>query len=199
MSPSERFIQPSAKELERLQRASEAAEQFDRDRQELLRATLEGIKKADLVELLLRVTQEEKAGEWLIEHAVDLDKPVDLLAHDIDAAIDIATKVDELRFGHDYNWRAYEAVHRGLSQLIQKDAVEEAKRLSLKLMDKGSEQVGCSDEGPMTEEIESCLQPVIAAVAGAPGGRKWALEMITQDRVGFLCDKQLSELSSQPE
>jgi hypothetical protein len=199
MSRSERYIAPSAMELERIRRASEAAEQFDRDRRELLRATLEGIKKADLIELLLRITQEEKVSEWLLEHAVDLDKPVDLLAHDIDAAIDVATKVDDLPHCRDYDWRAYEVVQRGLAQLIQQDALEEAKRLSLKLMDKGSHQVECSDEGPMTEEIESCLLPVIAAVAGAPGSRKWALEMLTQDRVGFLCDKQLTELSSQSE
>jgi len=197
MSRSERYIPPSEEHLKHLERASEAAEQFDRDRLELLRSTLKRIKKADLVELTLRISQEEKASQWKLENEIALDKPVGLLVHDIEVAIDIATKVDELRLNYnfDYDWRAYEAVRRGLSQLIQKKAIEEAKSLALKLMDKGSCQIECSDEGLMQEEIESCLQPVIAAVAESSASREWAREMLQHDRMGFVCRQELTELA----
>jgi hypothetical protein len=197
MSRSERYIPPSEEELKRLERAREAAEQFDQDRLELLRSTLKRIKKADLVELTLRISQEDKATQWKLENEVALDKPVDLLVHDIEVAIDIATKVDELRLNYnfDYDWRAYEAVRRGLSQLIHKNAIEEAKSLALKLMDKGSYQIECTDEGLMQEDIESCLQPVIAAVAESSASREWAMEMLQHDRMGFVCEQELTELA----
>jgi hypothetical protein len=197
MSRSERYIPPSDEELERIRQAREAAEQFDRDRLELLRATLKRIRKADLVELTLRIAREEKATEWLLENEVDLDKPIGLLVHDIEVAIDMATRVDELQLNYNfaYDWRAYEAIRRGLSQLIQKNAIEEAKGLALKLMDKGSYQIECSDEGLMQDEIESCLRPVIAAVAESSAGREWALEMLQHDRMRFLCEEELTELA----
>jgi hypothetical protein len=197
MSRSERYIPPSHEELDRLRQAQKAAEQFDRDRLELLRAALRRIKKADLVELTLRISQEEKASEWLLENELALDKSIELLVHDVAIAIDIATEVDDLRVNYNfaYDWRAYEAIRRGLSQLIQKNAIEQLKNLALKLMDKGSHQIECSDEGLMQEQIESCLQPVIAAVAKLPDGRQWAMEMLQHDRMRFLCEKELTELA----
>jgi hypothetical protein len=134
----------------------------------------------------------------LVEREIDLDKPIDLLVHDVEAAIGIATKVDErqLNYNFDYDWRAYDAVHRGLSKLIQKNAFGEAKSLVLKLMDKGSYQMECSDEGMMGEEIESCLRVVISAVVGSPGVGDWALEMLRHDRIGFLCERELTELAA---
>ena len=56
-------------------------------------------------------------------------------------------------------------------------------------------RIESGDEGLMQEEIESCLQPVIAAVAKSPDGRLWALDMLLQDRSGFLCQKELAELA----
>ena len=196
MSHSERYIPPSDEELRRLQESTEAREQFSHDRQKLLRATLKRIKKADLVEITLLIAQEEKASQWMLEKEVALDKPIDLLVHDIEAAIDAATKVDELRLNYDfeYDWRAYDAVRRGLSQLIKKKRIDEAKKLALKLIDKGSYQIECSDEGLMQEEIEGCLQPVISAVAGSSGSREWALEMLRHDRTRFLCERELTDL-----
>ena len=197
MSRSERYIAPSAEELARMCQAEEAAKQLDRGRTELLRTALKRIKKVDLVELALRIAQEEKACEWMLEKELDLDKPIDLLVHDMEAAIDIATKVDErrLNYNFDYDWRAYDAINCGLSQLIGKHAVEEAKKLALKLVDKGSYQMECSDEGMMQEEIESCLRVVISAVAGLPGGSEWAVEMLRSDRGGFLCEQELHKLA----
>lgn len=112
-------------------------------------------------------------------------------------AIALATEVDELRLNYnfDYDWRAYEAIRRGLLQLIQKDAIIEAKELALKLMDKGSYQIECSDEGQMQEDIESCLRPVIAAVCDTFEGRHWALEMLQLDRMGFVCEKELKQIA----
>ena len=95
MSRSERYIAPSAKELERWRQAAAAAKQFDREREELLRAALKKRKKADLVEVALRLAQQDKASQWLLEQEVGLDKPVNLLVHDIEVAIEIATRVDE--------------------------------------------------------------------------------------------------------
>ncbi len=198
MSRSERYIPASAEELERIREAEEAAEQFDRDRLELLRAALQKIKKADLVELTLRISQQEKGSEWMLENEIELDKPIDLLVHDVTVAIDAATKVDELQLNYnfDYDWRAYEAVRRGLSQLIQKNAIEEVKSLALKLMDKGSYQIECSDEGMMQEEIESSLRLVISAVATSPEVKAWAHEMLLRDRMGFLCERELTEIAA---
>ncbi len=79
--------------------------------------------------------------------------------------------------------------------MIRKHALEEAKELALKLVDKGSYQMECSDEGMMKEEIESCLRVVISGVAGLPGGSEWALEMLYRDRSGFLCEQELRELA----
>jgi hypothetical protein len=197
MSRSERYIPPTAEELARMQRAEEAARQFDQDRQTLLRVALVQSKKVDLIELLLRLAEEEKSCSWILERELDVDKPIALLVHDVEAAIKLATKVDELRLNYsfDHDWRAYEAIQFGLAQLIEKNALDEAKTLALKLMRAGSHQIECSDEGSMREEIENCLRLVIAAVAGASDARDWAQEMHSGDRVGFLCESELKELA----
>lgn len=197
MSRSERYIPPSDEELQRWRKASEAAKQCDVEREELLRAALKKMKKADLVELTLRIAQEGKPNEWLLEREVGLDKPVGLLVNDVEVAIDIATKVDEhrLNYNFEYDWRAYEAIQRGLSQLVQKGKIEEAKALALKLMQKGSYQIECSDEGLMREEVENCLRPVISAAAASSGGSGWAREMLRCDGTGCICQRELTEAS----
>lgn len=197
MSRSERYIAPSDEELRRLQESIEAAKQFDNQREQLLKAALNRCKKADLVRYALRIAQQDKGAEWILEQEIGLDKPIALLAHDIQIAVDLATKVDKRRpnCNFHYDWRAYEAIHHGLSQLVQKRAVEEAKLLALTLMEKGSYQIECSDEGLMHGEIEHCLRVVISAVAGSPSGREWALKMRQRDRTGFLCEQELIALT----
>ena len=199
MARSERYIPLSEKELERLRRAREAAEQCDRDRLDLFRRTLGNAKKADIIEVALRMAVEEKACEWLLENELDLEKPVHLLVNDIGVAIDIATKVDELRHNYNFSYdsRAYEAICRGLKKLIQKNEIDEAKTIALTLMKKASHQISCSDEGLMKDEIESCLLPVILAVADSPAGGQWALEMLACDWSSCLCTKELIEISKQ--
>jgi len=197
MSRSERYITPSDEELERRRQSIEAAKRCDVERKELLRAALNKMKKADLVELTLRIAEEGKPSEWLLEREVGLDKPVHLLVNDVAVAIDIATRVDEqqLNRNFEFDWRAYDAVQRGLSQLVQREKVEEAKTLALKLMQKGSYQIECSDEGLMQEEIENCLRPVISVAAASSGASEWALEMLQHDRIGCVCGRELAELA----
>ncbi len=202
MSRSERYIVPSDEELERWQEAAAAAREFDREREELLRAALKKRKKADLVEVALRIAQQNKANQWLLEQVVGLDKPVKLLVHDVEVAIETATRVDErereLNRNPAIDWPAYDAVQRGLSQLVRKSEIEPAKALALKLMRKGSYQMECSDEGLMQEQIENCLRPVISAVAASPGGSDWAREMLRCDRTGCICRQELTERADRP-
>lgn len=197
MARSERYIPPSDEELRRWREAQETAKRCDEQRKRLLRLALRKTKKFDLVEIALRVAQEEKASEWLLEREVALDKPVDLLVNDVGVAIDMATRVDEERINYNF-WfdrRAYQAVRRGLSQLIEKSAIEEAKALALKLMRKGSHQIESSDEGLMQEEIENCLLPVISAVAGSPGSSDWARNMLQCDVTGCVCRRELTDVA----
>jgi hypothetical protein len=183
--------------LERLRQSIEAVKQFDREREELFRATLRKMKKVDLVELTLRFAQQDKTSEWTLEREVGLDKPVSLLVHDIEVAIDIATRVDQRQMNRnpEVDWGTYEAVQYGFSQLIQKGNTEEAKTLALKLMQKGSFQIECSDEGLMQEEIEDCLRPVISAITPSSRGGQWALEMLQRDSTGCVCLRELTELA----
>jgi len=96
----------------------------------------------------------------------------------------------------DVDWPAYADVQKGLSQLVERGHLADAKSLALKLMKVGSYQVECSDEGLMTEDIGRCLKPVIQAVKTAGGGEavRWAGDMQKADRVGFICDKELAQL-----
>lgn len=111
-----------------------------------------------------------------------------------------AIHVDERELNRNprVNWLAYEAVQRGLLQSIQTRAIEEAKALALKLIQQGSHQIECSDEGLMQEETESCLRPVISAVGELPGGDDWASEMLRRDRMGMICRPELTALPSPP-
>mgnify|MGYP003572228846 CR=1 FL=1 len=102
-----------------------------------------------------------------------------------------SSKLDEFEGGGLEN-----EIRRGLLQLLEKKEIENAKSIALKLMEKGSYQLECSDEGLMQEEIEGCLRPVIAAVSNSSGGREWALEMLQQDRIGVVCQRGLTDLVS---
>ena len=125
MSRSERYIPPSDEELQRLRLSIEAAKQFDHQREELHRTALKKFKRVDLVELTLRVAQQGKESQWTLEQEVGLEKPVDLLVHDVEVAIDQATQVDErqLNYNFEFSWRAYDA---GRSQ----DDPESSRRIS---------------------------------------------------------------------
>ncbi len=199
MSRSERYIQPSQQQLEQMQREADEATQLQEKRLNLLRRALNRTPKAKLIETILSLAHDNPSSVWFWEKHVDIDKPMDLLVHDVKIAIMAATKIDDrrLNYNFEYDWRAYEAIHAGLLQLIKLNALEEVKQLALELIRAGSHQIECSDEGEMSVDIETCLRPVIQAVAGTPGAALWATEMRTCDRVGFLCEKELHELAFQ--
>jgi hypothetical protein len=166
---------------------------------ELIRFSLSKCKKADLVQFLVEFANQHLEVRRELESRLNVEKPVSLVVHDIELAIALATDFDERRMNYnfDYDGESYEAVEKGLKNLVQQDELEEAKRLSIELMKRGSHQVACSDEGLMSYEIEDCLKPVIKAVKRADGeqARRWAAEMLRADEGGFICDVELGELA----
>ena len=168
------------------------------DRFGLIEQALRKRTKADLVEMILMIARDHAVVTRELEGRLDVEKPLDLLVVDVSSAIDRATAFDERMINHnfDVDWQAYEGVKNGLSQLVKRGHLEDAKSLALKLMRNGSYQVESSDEGSMTDEIIDCLKPVIRAVEAVGGDQaaKWGFEMQIADRVGFICDKELSKL-----
>lgn len=172
------------------------------DRFPLIEKELNKRTKAELVAVILAIAKEHAVVAGDLEDLLAIEKPVDRLVADVSSAIDCATDFDERMMNHnfDVDWQAYADVQNGLSQLVKLGHLEDAKSLALKLMKDGSYQVECSDEGLMTDEISQCLKPVIRAVkaAGGDAAVKWAGDMQTADRVGFICDKELAALRGRP-
>lgn len=166
---------------------------------ELIRSALGKCKKAELIDFLVEFSKKHLEVQRELEARLNVEKPVSLVVNDIETAISLATDFDERRMNYnfDYDQESYEAVEKGLKKLIERGELEEAKRLSLELMKRGSYQVACSDEGLMTYEIEDCLKPVIKVVkrAGGEQARQWAAEMIRADEGGFICDAELGQLA----
>ncbi|MCS7470032.1 hypothetical protein NZK35_25590 [Stieleria sp. ICT_E10.1] len=156
---------------------------------ELIRSAISKCKKAVLIDLLVEFAKQHLEVRRELEARLNIEKPVSLLLDDIETAIALATDFDERRMNYnfDYDHESYEAVEKGLKKLVQHEELEEAKRLSIELMKRGSYQVACSDEGLMSYEIEDCLKPVIKAVkrAGGEQAKQWAAEMIRADEGGF--------------
>jgi hypothetical protein len=168
------------------------------DRFPLIEKALRKRTKAELIQTILTIARDHAVVAHELESQLDVEKPLDLLIADVSSAIDRATDFDERRMNDnfDVDWQAYEDVRKGLARLVELDQLEAAQSLALKLMKDGSYQVECSDEGLMTDDIVECLQPVIRAVkaAGGEDAARWALEMRTADRVGFICDRELAEI-----
>ncbi len=171
------------------------------DRFPLIEKELRKQTKADLTEMILMIARDYAVVARELEARLEVEKPVDLLVADVSSSIDRATDFDERMMNHNFavDWQAYAEVQKGLSQLVARGHLDDAKSLALKLMKDGSYQVECSDEGLMTDEISECLQPVIDAARFAGGDElaRWAFEMQVADRVGFICDKELKELQDE--
>lgn len=154
--------------------------------------------KAELVAMILAIAKGNADVTRELESQLNIEKPIDLLIHDVACAISVATDFDERMMNHnfDVDWQAYADVRKGLKQLIASGRLDDAKSLALQLMKEGSYQVECSDEGLMTEDICECLRPVIRAVqaAGGNAATRWAKQMQAADRTGFICNKELAEL-----
>jgi hypothetical protein len=82
-------------------------------------------------------------------------------------AIADATAFDarDINCSFDYDHEAYGEVNRNLRRSVASGQSRLAMEPGLDLMTRGSPQVGMSDEGPMAEDIESCLSVVIKAIA----------------------------------
>jgi hypothetical protein len=166
---------------------------------ELIRSALGSCKKADLIDLLVDFSTRHREVQRELETRLSIEKPVTLVVNDIETAIALATDFDksQMNYNFDYDHDSYEVVEKGLKKLVQQDELEEAKRLSIELIKRGSYQVACSDEGLMSYEIEDCLKPVISAVKreGTQQAKQWAAEMLRADEVGFICDTELRQLA----
>lgn len=169
-----------------------------RNRIPLIEKELHKRTKAELVAMILVIAKEHAVVARELECRLNVEKPVGLLVADVSSAIDHATDFDKRMMNHDFDvdWQAYADVQKGLSQLVGLGHLAEAKSLALKLMKDGSNQVKCSGEGLMTDDIRECLEPVIQAVKAAGGveASKWAGDMQKADRVGFICDNELAAL-----
>jgi hypothetical protein len=141
------------------------------DRFALVEKELHKRTKAELVAMVLAIAREHAVVARELEVQLQIEKPADLLVADVSSAIDHATDFDErmMNYNFDVDWQAYADVRKGLSQLIERGCLEDAKSLALKLMKSGSYQVECSDEGLMADDIYQCLKPVIQAVKAAGG------------------------------
>lgn len=197
MGRSERYIPPSEEDLRRLEELSRLKKEFNRERMALFEAEFGRLKKSKLTEVLLQLAKASKRNEWIIEEALDVNKSVPLLCHDVEEAIRIATKVDKRRENENFNYDsfAYEAIKRGFSKLVEMAEIEKAKELSLLLIEKGSYQISCSDEGLMLGEIQDCLRVVILAAKGTPDSESWALEMLCCDSTGGICREELTAMA----
>jgi hypothetical protein len=113
-----------------------------------------------------------------------------------------ATDFDSRDINHNFNfdYDAYEAVARGLKQLIQLD-FPSAMELALELMKAGSYQVEMSDEGLMTSSIEDCLRPVVQGLTESNIPTKeivaWCDAMTRADRGGFILYREIANLKRQ--
>lgn len=87
---------------------------------------------------------------------------------------------------------------RNLGRLIGLRQLQLAMRLALELMKQGSCQVGMSDEGLMTQDIEDCLDVVLKALekCDVPAAEviAWCSAMLDADRMGFIARGPLQAL-----
>jgi len=166
-----------------------------------LASSLSKCQKAELIELLVDLAEDDCGVMRWLESALDVEKPSEEIVSATREAIADATDFDERQINRnfDYDYEAYKAVARNLAKLIETGDFSAAMSLSLELMEQGSYQVEVSDEGMMTDDIEDCLKVVIKALkrkgSCAPNEIvEWCAAMAKKDRVGFICDAELQEL-----
>ncbi len=165
-----------------------------------LRKALNARSKADLVNVLLELAQDDRGVLRQLTAQFDVAAaPKELVAATRQAIAD-ATNFDEREINHnfDYDYDAYEVVKRNLARLVATGNLRPAMQLSLDLMKEGSYQVEMSDEGLMTDDIEDCLSVVLKALkkCDVPPGEiiAWCSTMLETDRVGFIAEEPLQSL-----
>ena len=167
-----------------------------------LREALGRCTKETLADTLVELAKEDRRLFRRLADQVELELPPQELAAATRRAITDATDFDERDINHnfDYDHRAYTEVYRNFKRLVQSGELPLAMTLALELMKRGSYQVEMSDEGMMTDEIEECLNVVIAAVRTSDLPAKevvaWCDRMAAADRVQFICDRELAALQN---
>jgi hypothetical protein len=170
------------------------------DAAEGLRKALAKRSKDELIDVLVELAGDDRKIRRRLDAHFELEAPLKELMVATRQAIADATAFDqrEINRNFSYDYAAYEAVKRNLSRLIARGRLQSAMELSLELMKKGSYQVEMSDEGLMSDDIEECLQVVIATLAKCdlPASKvvAWCGQMLKSDRVGFICDEELRAL-----
>lgn len=165
-----------------------------------LRKALAKRTKSELVDVLVELAGEDRGILRRLAARFELEAPPKELVVSTRRAIADATDFDErdINRNFSYDYDAYSEVKRNLSRLIDLGQWQPAMKLSLELMDKGSEQVEMSDEGLMTDDIEECLGVVIQSLQKCDLPAReliaWCRDMLKKDRVGFICEEELKAL-----
>ena len=163
-------------------------------------------KKAELIDLIVDLAEDDSNVMRWLESEVDVKMPANDLAESTRLAISDATDFDERQINRnfDYDYGAYEAIERNFKKLIDAGNLSVAMDLSLELMKEGSYQVEMSDEGLMSYDIEKCLNVVIKALmkkGSHPPSKviEWCERMVEKDRIGCHCDGELTRLRKRSE
>jgi hypothetical protein len=167
-----------------------------------LRRALSGQRKGELVDVLVELAQ---ADRGVLRHLTSRFEvaatPAGMVAATRQAIAD-ATAFDprDINRNFAYDYAAYEEIRRNLGRLVDAGHLREAMRLALELMEHGSHQVGMSDEGMMTRDIEECLVVVLRALrrCDLPEDEvtAWCRAMLAADRVGFIARQPLQSLQN---
>jgi predicted outer membrane protein len=165
-----------------------------------LRRALSRRKKAELVEFLVELAQDDRGVQRQLTARYAVAATSDQLVAATRQAIADATAFDPRDINHnfDYDDEAYREVQRNLARLITAGQLRPAMELALELMKHGSYQVEMSDEGMMTEDIEDGLKVVLKALdrCDLPAGDiiAWCTALRANDRVGFIASEPLESL-----
>jgi len=165
-----------------------------------LRAALIGRKKAELVDVLMELTEADRGVLRQLTARFDVATASDDLVAATRQAIADATDFDERDINRNvaYDYQAYSEVKRNLNRLIVSGELRLAMPLALELMKRGSYQAEMSDEGLMTENIEDGLKVVVEALkkSDLPAAEviAWCSAMLDSDRVGFIAREPLQSL-----
>ena len=168
-----------------------------------LRKALSKRKKDELLDALVELAEEDRGILRRLETRFNLAPPSEERVIATRQAIADATDFDEREINYNFRYddQAYEEVKRNFTHLVELGQWASVMDLSLELMRQGSYQVEMSDEGLMTDEIVECLQVVIQAIAKSrlPSDdiAAWCANMMSADRVGFICDQELSALQEE--
>jgi uncharacterized Zn finger protein len=168
-----------------------------------LRQALTRQTKAELVDVLLELAQEDRAVLRQLTARFDVAAaPAELLAATRQAIAD-ATYFDkrDINRNFDYDYEAYGEVKRNLGRLVDAGQLRLAMQLALELMKQGSYQVEMSDEGMMTGDIEDCLSVLLKALkkCNLPAAEviAWCSAMKDNDGVGVIAREPLESLRNQ--